>query len=124
MTKTEILNVIAETFAGIELECRDEVIAYCEKEQAAIVRKNEKARERAAEKRTAGDEMRGRIEEILAGAEEPMTVGAIVDALAPEYADITPSKVIARMNQLVKAEKAGKEKVKTDGRTLVAYFLV
>ena len=119
MTNFEILQAMATYFEGADVEWHEEATEFCTKQMAAITRKNEKARERSAAKRAAGDELRGRIEEAL--GEEPMTVSEIMDALGDE--DLTPSKVVARLTQLVKAEKAAKEQVNRDGRKLMAYHI-
>lgn len=117
MTKREAYEVIGSVFSGIEHESKDEVLALCEKEIAALDHKNEMAKKRAAEKRAQGDALRATIESLL--SDEPKTVNDIVAELGDET--VTPAKVIARMTQLVKAEKAAKENIKVDGRKLVAY---
>lgn len=117
MTKREAYEVIGSVFSGIEHESKDEVLALCEKEIAALDHKNEMAKKRAAEKRAQGDALRATIEGLL--SDEPQTVNDIVAELGDE--SVTPAKVIARMTQLVKAGKANKETLKQDGRKLVAY---
>lgn len=118
MTKREIYDVIGTVFESMEHEHRDEVLEMIAKEKAALDRKNEKAKERAAEKRVAGDELRGRIEAVI--GDEPITVNEIIDALNEE--GLTPAKVTARTRQLINAGIVGKETVKVDGRKLIAYF--
>lgn len=119
MTKREAYEVISSVFANIEHESREEVLSLCEKEIAALNHKNEMAKKRAAAKRAQGDALREHIEGLL--SEEPMTVNDIVAKIDDEA--ITPAKVVARVNQLVKAEKANKEIIKVEGRKLVAYTL-
>ena len=119
MTKREAYEVIGSVFESIENEYKEDVLALCAKEIAALDHKNEMAKKRAAEKRAQGDALRATIEGLL--TDEPKTVNDIVAELGDE--SITPAKVIARMTQLVKAEKANKETVKADGRKLVAYTL-
>ena len=117
MTKREALAVIGSVFEGIEVEGREDVLAYVEKEIAALDHKNEMAAKRAAEKRAKGDELRATIEGLL--SEEPKTINDILAELDDE--SLTPSKIVARMTQLVKAGKAVKENVKIGDRKLVAY---
>ena len=117
MTKREMYDVIATVFAATDREDREEIMAFVEKEKAALDRKNEKAKERAAEKRAAGDALKARIEEIL--NDEPITVNGIIVALGDE--DLTPAKITARTRQLVAEGVALKEQVKMDGRKLMAY---
>lgn len=117
MTKREMYDVIGAVFAATDREDRDEILTFVEKEKAALDRKNEKAKERAAEKRAAGDALKARIEEIL--NDEPITVNGIIVALGDE--DLTPAKVTARTRQLVAEGIALKEQIKMDGRKLMAY---
>lgn len=117
MTKREMYDVIATVFAATDREDREEIMAFVEKEKAALDRKNEKAKERAAEKRAAGDALKARIEKIL--NDEPITVNGIIVALGDE--DLTPAKITARTRQLVAEGIALKEQVKIDNRKLMAY---
>ena len=122
MTKREMYEVIANVFengvADIEAEVATEVVAFTEKEIAALDRKNAKAKERAAERRAASDELTEAIFAIL--GETPMTVNDILAALDGE--NLTPAKIVARATKLVKAERVVKVEVKTvDGRKLVGY---
>jgi len=119
MTKRETLEVIGSVFEGLDIESREDVLAYVAKETAALNHKNEMAAKRAAEKRAKGDELRATIEGLL--SDEPKTVNDILAEIGDE--SLTPSKVVARVSQLVKAEKAAKETVKIDGRKLVAYTI-
>lgn len=117
MTKKETFDVIANVFATVDVPEKDEVLAFIEKEKAAIDAKNVKAKERAAAKRAEGDALRAKIEDVL--TDEPMTINDIIEAVDVE--GLTPAKVVARMRQLVAAEKVAKESVNVDGRKLVAY---
>ena len=119
MTRFETFEAIKAFAMGNVLteEQVTEVVEFCAKEQAAIERKNEKARERSAAKRAAGDALRERIEAVL-GA-DPKTINEIMETLGDE--DLTPSKIVSRLNQLVKAERVVKEHVSVDGRKLMAY---
>ena len=83
-----------------------------------IENKAEKAKARAAEKRAAGDELRGVIKSVL--TDEFQTADAITSQIDGE--DVTRAKVIARLGQLVKNGEAEKTDVKTDdNRTVKAY---
>ena len=117
MTKREVYDVIANVFAGIDNEYKEDVLSLCEKEVAALDRKNVKAKERAAAKREAGDALKEQIAGML--GEEPITIDEIVTEL--DNPEISRAKVIARMTQLVKAERAAKGFVKVDKRKIVAY---
>lgn len=121
MTKKEKFDVIANVFATVDVdtEVRDEILAFCENEVAALDRRNAKAKETAAKKRTESDALKDTIEGML--SEEPITVNDILDRLGDET--LTPAKIVARMTQLVKVGKANKTNVKVDGRKLVGYVL-
>ena len=119
MTKREKFEVIGNVFANIDNEYKDEILAFVADETAALDRKNEKAKERASAKRAEGDALRGTLEGLL--TDEPKTVNDILAEL--DVDGITPAKVVSRMTQLVKAEKAAKVTVKEDGRKLVGYVL-
>ena len=106
--------------AEIESEVKDELLAFVEKQVEMIESKAEKAKARAAEKRAAGDELRGVIKSVL--TDEFQTADAITSQIDGE--DVTRAKVIARLGQLVKNGEAEKTDVKTDdNRTVKAYKL-
>ena len=129
MEKTKITNksryaaiINALTGAPCDIET-DELVNFCERQIAAIDRKSEKARERAAEQRKVSDELTERIAAML--TDEPQTLGDLAAAIGDE--DSTTSKVSARCSKLVKEGRAAKTEVTvpgTDGaksRKLVAY---
>ena len=115
-----IINVLTGAPSDIET---DELINFCERQIAAIDRKSEKARERAAEQRKVSDELTERIAAML--TDEPQTLGDLAAAIGDE--DITTSKVSARCSKLVKEGRAAKTEVTVPGadgaksRKLVAY---
>lgn len=117
MTKREKYEIINRVFTELDNEYKDEIVNLCETEVAALDRKNEKARERAAMKKEAGDALREQIAGMLGN--EPMTVEDIVAEINDPA--ITRAKVVARMSQLVKAERAAKDFIKVDKRKIVAY---
>ncbi len=118
MTKREKFEVIGSVFAGLEREDKVEIMEFVESEIAALDRKNERAKVTSAKKRAEGDALKDTLEGML--NEEPITVNDILDTLGDNT--LTPSKIVARMTQLVKAEKAEKVTVKVDGRKLVGYI--
>ena len=120
MTEREIFAVIANAFETIDNENRDEVLAFVEKKVAAIDRKNVKAREYAAKKRAASDEMTEAVYAILCEkGGEVVTIPEIVAHFGDEK--ITPSKVVARLTKLVKAGVVEKVAVKVGDRKLTGY---
>lgn len=119
MTEREIFAVIANAFETIDNENRDEVLAFVEKKVAAIDRKNVKAREYAAKKRAASDEMTEAVYAVL--CEKGGEVFTIPDILVHFGDDVTPSKVVARLTKLVKAGVVEKVAVKVGDRKLTGY---
>lgn len=125
VTKKDILNAIAtvitedfEVKVGDVTVTAEDVNDYIEKTIEQINAKNEKAKERAAEKKAEGDELKAKIAEAL--TDEYQTGEEITAAIADP--EVTKAKVIARLTQLCKAGEAHKTTVKTDdGRKLVAY---
>ena len=82
--------------------------------------KAEQARKRAAKKKAEGDELRDIVEGVLTN--EPQIIDAITAQV--DFEGATKAKITARLTQLVNAEIATKEQVKTeDGRKVMAYKL-
>lgn len=123
MTKREMYDVIESVFSTVaaDKEGAEDILAMVAKERAALDRKNEKAKERAAEKRAAGDELRERVYAVIEEAGEPITVNGILEAMCDS--SLTPAKVTARTRQLVAAGVVTKGQVKVDGHKLMAYTL-
>lgn len=125
MTKREkferVMNFVTGTEVSFSDEERAEMLEWCDKEIAALNAKNEKAKQRAAEKRAAGDELRERVYAAIGDAAEPITVNGILEAMCDS--SLTPAKITARTRQLVAAGMVEKQMVKMDGRKLTAYTL-
>lgn len=118
MTKKDFYNMIKDAMAD-----NAEVVAFCEKEIAAIDHKAVKAKERAAAKAAEGDALMDAIAAVL--TDEPMTNADILAAIADEEA--TVNKIAYRTNALAKAGRAVKTEVTVAAeeggraRKLVAY---
>jgi hypothetical protein len=118
MTKKDYYILIKEMVEKIDVEGKNELIEFVDKQISQIEAKAEKAKIRATEKQKAGDELRDRVKSILTN--ELQTADAITAQIDDE--DVTKAKVIARLTQLVKNGDAEKEDVKTeDGRSVKAY---
>ena len=121
ITKAEKYEMIKEIIANMEVEGKDELVAFLDKQIDGIVAKAEKAKARSAENKENGDELRAVVEQVLTN--EYQTIDAIVAQIEGE--EITKAKVTARLTALVKAGIAEKDDVKDDeGRKLKAYRLV
>lgn len=118
MTKKDYYTLIKEKVEETNIEEKDELIEFINKQISQIEAKAEKAKIRAIEKQKAGDELRDKVKSILTN--ELQTADAIVAQIDDE--DVTKAKVIARLTQLVKNGDAEKEDVKTeDGKSVKAY---
>lgn len=96
----------------------DALIEWCDKEIAALDRKAETAKAKAAEKKAAGDALRERVYEVLGS--EPMTIAEVTEAIGDE--EVSTNKVAYRLNALVELGMAEKNDAKvsgSDGKTRV-----
>ena len=99
-----------------------EFVEYAENELAKLAKKNEKAKERAAEKRAIGDELQADVLAVITDA--PQTRDDILVALNDETGELTVHKIQSKLNNLVESNQISKCKVKTeDGKTKTAYTL-
>ena len=125
ITNMDILTMIEEIAAGTENA--DLILGYCAAQKNALANKAAKAKERQAEKRAAGDELRTAVQAILEGATAPMTREMILAAFDPEVVEneeLTVGKVGNRASELVKFNLAHRVEVKTeDGKTKVGYVI-
>lgn len=120
MTKKEFYERMIEVLEGIDnLEDKEELISFNQKQLDLTNNKAERAKERAAEKRAEGDELRNTIKSVLTN--EFQTVDEIFEKVEKE--GVTRAKVISRIGQLVKNGDADKTEVKSGDRTLKAYRL-
>ena len=122
VTKKQYFEALKEMVNGVdtvgEYPAAD-VIDFIDKQIAQIDNKAAKAKERAAAKRAEGDELRATIKSVL--TDEFQTADAITEAINDE--EVTKSKVVARLSQLVKVGEAVKEQNKIGERQLMTYKL-
>ena len=119
--KTVVENGFADVTVGEDkVVTADDVIAYVDTTIAQLDKKNEKAREKSAERKAEGDALRATIEGILT-EDEYKTIANIVAEIDDE--EVTPARVTARLSQLCKANKVHKTKVKVGDRTVNGYAL-
>lgn len=108
ITKKEMYAAIKETFETGECKFdADVVIAFCEKEMAALDAKAAKAKERAAAKKAEADVLYDQVKDALK-ADEFQTIADIAAVVAEVNADATVSKVTYRLTKLVEAGVAEK----------------
>ena len=87
------------------------LIEFVQAEQAALVRKSEKAKERAAEKKTERDELCELVASLLTA--EPQTRDQIAEQVIEQFPEATPAKVGARLTRLVNLNAASKSEIKS-----------
>jgi len=122
MTKRDLYNVIKNAMAD-----NADVVAFCDKELAALDHKAEKAKERAAKKAAEGDALMDAVAAVL--TDKPMTNADVLTAMFEKglVTECSVNKVAYRTNALAKAGRAVKTEVTVPGeegaraRVLVAY---
>ena len=98
---------------------REDIVEFCDRKIGQIVAKAEKAKEKNAEKKAAGDELREAVAAVLTN--EPQLAEDILGQLEGE--DLTVAKVRARLTQLVNLGLASKAEVKVGDKKRMAYTL-
>ena len=122
VTKKDYFEEIKAIAEGAEVENKEELIAFIDKQLETLANRAEKAKERAAEKKAAGDELRAVIETILKEATEPMTREMVLGCIEDPNGELTVAKVGSRITQLVKLDLVSKTSIKTeDGKSKTAY---
>lgn len=86
------------------------VIAFCDKEIAALDNKAAKAKERAAAKKAEADVLYDQVKDAL-NADEFQTIADIAAVVAEVNADATVSKTTYRLTKLVEAGLAEKTQI-------------
>lgn len=129
ITKREMFEAIKETFetGSCKFEA-DVVMAFCDKEIASLDAKAAKAKERAAAKKSEGDELMDQVREALTG--EFRVIADIAADVAEVNADATVAKTTYRLTKLVEAGVAEKTQTTIPGgdgvkaRKVQAYRLI
>lgn len=110
----EALKELAEA-AG-----RTDLAEFCEAQIASIAAKNEKNKARAAEKRRIGDELQAQVLSLL--SDTPQTKDDLCAAIGDP--DVTPSKIVSKMRNLIEAGQAVKALAKNEeGKKVTVYTL-
>ena len=130
ITKREMFEAIKTGCTTGEWTVSDvEVAEFCDNEIALLDKKAIKAKERAAEKRAAGDELTDAVRAAL--TDEFAVIADIAAKVAETYGeDATVARVTYRLTQLVKNGEAENGDVKVEGgegqktRTIKAYRIL
>lgn len=120
ITKRDNYEALKEIVEKSNVENAEMLVEFINKQIEMIDNKSAKAKEKAAEKRAEGDELRAVIKSVLTN--EYQTVDAITAQIEGE--DITKAKVVARLTQLVNNGEAVKEQGKSeDNKKVMKYKL-
>lgn len=105
-----------ESINGIPVE---EILTVLDNAIASIDKKQATAKEKAAEKKLAGDELRTQVEAIIAGASGAITPEEVANAIADDA--VTKSVVVAKVKPLVDMGRVVKTTKDVNGKKCVAY---
>lgn len=128
ITNKDRYIAIVSLLTGAETEIpTEDLVEFCEKQIDALDRKSVKAKEKAAERKEASDELTEAIYDVLTDVAQ--TIPQILDALGDE--ELTNAKISNRCAKLAKAGRVvksevvipGDKEVGTKTRKLVAYAL-
>lgn len=120
LTKKDYYGMLKEIVLTSDVDNKEELEAFIDRQVEIIDNKAEKAKERAAEKKAEGDELRAAIKSVL--TEDYQSADDILAQLEGE--DLSKAKIIARLTQLVNNGDAEKAQAKAeDGKKFMTYRL-
>lgn len=120
LTKKDYYGMLKEIVLTSDVDNKEELEAFIDRQIEIIDNKAEKAKERAAEKKAEGDELRAAIKSVL--TEDYQSADDILAQLEGE--DLSKAKIIARLTQLVNNGDAEKAQAKAeDGKKFMTYRL-
>ena len=120
ITKKAYFEMLKDIVAATDTADKDNLLAFIDTNIAQLDAKAAKAKEKAAEKKVEGDELREKIAACL--TTEPKDIATILDEVGDE--ELTRAKVTARLAQLINLGTATKEVAKTaDGKKATVYKL-
>ena len=120
LTKKDYYGMLKDIVLTSDVDNKEELEAFINRQIEIIDNKAEKAKERAAEKKAEGDELRAAIKSVL--TEDYQSADDILAQLEGE--DLSKAKIIARLTQLVNNGDAEKAQAKTeDGKKFMTYRL-
>lgn len=118
ITKKENYEILKGIVLEANVENADELVAFLDKQIVSLDNRAAKAKEKAAEKKAEGDELRAVVKAVLTN--EFQTADDIAAQI--EGDDVTKAKVVARLSQLVKNGEAEKEQIKNaEGKKVMTY---
>lgn len=120
LTKKDYYEILKGIIIGSNVENREDLVAFIDKQIEQLDNKATKAKEKAAEKKAEGDELRAVVLSVLTS--DFQTIEDIVAQIEGE--DITKAKIVARLTQLVKNGEAKKEQTKNaENKKVMTYAI-
>lgn len=120
LTKKDYYGMLKDIVLTSDVDNKEELEIFIDRQIEIIDNKAEKAKERAAEKKAEGDELRAAIKSVL--TEDYQSADDILAQLEGE--DLSKAKIIARLTQLVNNGDAEKAQAKAeDGKKFMTYRL-
>lgn len=120
ITKKVYFEMLKDIVTATDTVDKDNLLAFIDTNIAQLDAKAAKAKEKAAEKKVEGDELREKIAACL--TTEPKDIATILDEVGDE--ELTRAKVTARLAQLINLGTVTKEVTKTaDGKKATVYKL-
>ena len=120
VTKKENYEMLLQVVENSECEMKEELIDFITGQINSLDARAAIAKEKAAEKRAEGDELRAAVKAVL--TEELQTAEEILAQFEDE--ELTKAKIVARLTQLINNGEAVKEEVKTEeGKKVMSYKL-
>ena len=120
MTKVDWYGEIRKIVEAADVENKEDALDFIDRQVELLKAKAVKAAENAAKKKADGDALRDAVYAVL--TDELQSIEQITEQVAVDGIEVTKAKVTARLTQLVKAQMAAKDMIKTeDGRKVTAY---
>ena len=118
LTKKDMFLQIRDILETKDIEDKEGLIEFVDNQIASLEKKAVKAKEKAAEKRAVGDELKDLVKSLLTN--DYQTINDLLEQI--DGADVTRAKVQARVTALVKDGYAEKTDLKTEeGKTVKGY---
>ena len=118
LTKKDMFLQIRDILETKDIEDKEGLIEFVDNQIASLEKKAVKAKEKAAEKRAVGDELKDLVKSLLTN--DYQTINDLLEQI--DGADVTRAKVQARVTALVNDGYAEKADVETEaGKTAKAY---
>lgn len=120
LTKKDYYEILKGIITENNVENGEDLVAFIDKQIEQLDNKAIKAKEKAAEKKAEGDELRAVVLSVLTS--DFQTIEDIVAQIEGE--DITKAKIVARLTQLVKNGEAKKEQIKNaENKKVMTYAI-